>query len=401
MKKKDILFIHQNFPGQFRHVAAYLVKQSEYQVKALGQEQAPGLPDIELARYRVKRGPMPGTHHYIRPMEQAVLTGQAVAEILIQLKRQGFNPTVVIAHPGWGESLFVKEVFPTCKLVHYCEWYYRADGADVGFDPDHRVTLDDRARIRAKNAHQLLALDLCDIGIAPTQWQKSQFPEAYHHKIQVIHEGIDTDLAKPDLNACFTLSNGQVLTRNNSVITYVARNLEPYRGFPQFMHALELAQKQHATIEALIIGGDGVSYGRKPSDAANWREHMSRKVKLDPARTHFLGKLPYHQYLKALQISRAHVYLTYPFVLSWSLLEAIACGAPIIASDTAPVREFINDGENGTLVGFFKTDDIATAMTRQASASNSPYSKPVPAAKSNTIQWIMALGINVNAVTLK
>jgi len=295
-------------------------------------------------------------------MEEAVLSGQASAEVLIKLKRKGFNPTVVIAHPGWGESLFVKDVFPDCKLIHFCEWYYRSDGADAGFDPAYPLTIDDRARIRCKDAHHLLALDMCDIAVAPTHWQKAQFPNAYQDKIQVIHEGIDTQLAKSDPDARFVLTDGRELTRQNPVITYVARNLEPYRGFPQFMRALQQIHAQHPTVETLIIGGDGVSYGRSPPVAANWREHMLGEVRIDPVRTHFMGKLPHARYLQALQISRAHVYLTYPFVLSWSLLEAMACGTPIIASNTAPVREVIQDGKHGTLVDFFDEAALATAV---------------------------------------
>ncbi|MBY0444126.1 MAG: glycosyltransferase family 4 protein, partial [Burkholderiales bacterium] len=291
--------------------------------------------------------------HYVKPLESGVLAGQAVVEVLLDLKKQGFTPDVVIAHPGWGESLFVKDVFPHARLIHYCEWYYAVEGADAGFDPAYPLSLDDRARIRSKNALQLLALEACDLAIAPTNWQKSRFPTEYQNKIEVIHEGIDTSQAKPDLDARFILANGRSLTQQDPVLTYVARNLEPYRGFPQFMRALELVQQQHPTVQTLIVGGDEVSYGSKPKAAANWREKMLAEVNTDPVRTHFLGRLPYQEYLKILQISSAHVYLTYPFVLSWSLLEAMACGCSIIASDTAPVREVIRHGENGMLVDFF------------------------------------------------
>ena len=134
------------------------------------------------------------------------------------------------------------------------------------------------------------------------------------------------------------------------------------------MRALEKLQQQHRGVHAVIVGGDDVSYGKRPKDAKNWREKMLREVKLDPTRTHFLGRLPRPQYIEVLQVSAAHVYLTYPFVLSWSLLEAMACGANIVASNTAPVREVIKHGENGLLGGFFETDQLVRSMGESLSS---------------------------------
>jgi glycosyltransferase involved in cell wall biosynthesis len=216
----------------------------------------------------------------------------------------------------------------------------------------------------SKNALHALNLTQCDAGVTPTQWQKSRHPEIFHPKITVQHEGIDTEGLGPDPNATVTTPSGITLKAGDPVVTYVARNLEPYRGFHIFMRALEKLQQQHKTVHALIVGGDDVSYGKRPTDAPNWREKMLREVKLDATRTHFMGKLPRAQYIKVLQVSRAHVYLTYPFVLSWSLLEAMACGANIIASDTAPVREVVERGVNGTLIDFFDTQAIAQLIER-------------------------------------
>jgi glycosyltransferase involved in cell wall biosynthesis len=272
-------------------------------------------------------------------------------------------------------------VFPNTRLVHYAEWFYNAPaegngldpdwpGADIGFDPEFPVTFDDRARIRAWNALHLLNLENCDAAISPTQWQKAQHPTAYLDKITVAHEGIDTENLGPDPNAAIKLPNmhntGTVLKAGDPVITYVARNLEPYRGFHQFMRALPAIQKEHKTCHTVIVGGDDVSYGRKPEGAKHWRERMLQEVgsQLDPTRTHFLGKVPYEGCKRILQVSAAHVYLTYPFVLSWSMLEAMATGCLVIGSDTAPLHEVIENGVNGWLVSALSTDTLAEKIAQ-------------------------------------
>ncbi len=355
-----LLVLHQNFPGQFGHLVTAWSQRPGWDVRALGRDTAPGLPGFNgLHRYRIARSPHAQQHPYLRTMESAVLHGQQVARVLLEMKKKGFTPDAVLAHPGWGESLFVKDVFPDARLVHYCEWYYNAEGADLGFDPEFPLTFDDRARIRTWNALHALNLTQCDAAVTPTQWQKSRHPEIFHPKITVQHEGIDTEHLEPDRTACIKTPNGTALKAGDPVVTYVARNLEPYRGFHIFMRAREKLQQQHKTVHAVIVGGDKVSYGKRPTDAKTWREKMVREVELDATRTHFMGKLPRAQYVKVLQVSAAHVYLTYPFVLSWSLLEAMACGANVVASDTAPVREVIRDGEHGVLVPFFDADQVA------------------------------------------
>jgi glycosyltransferase involved in cell wall biosynthesis len=241
-----------------------------------------------------------------------------------------------------------------------------ANGPDMGFDPEFPVALDDRLRVSTWRAHHLLALEQCDVAIAPTQWQKSQFPATYQPKIQVLHEGVDIELLGPDPQAQFTLPNGQVLKAGDAVVTYVARNLEPYRGFHVFMRSLPALLAAHPTCQVLIVGGDEVSYGRTPTNARSWREALLREVNIDSSRetgrVHFLGKLPYAQYRRVLQVSAVHIYLTYPFVLSWSLLEALASGCAVVASDTEPVREVIRHGENGLLVDFFDGVQLVQAV---------------------------------------
>ncbi len=366
--KRRILVIHQNFPGQFRHVLAALLGRADVEVIGIGREGAPGMPGTQWLRYTTHRAAAKETHPYCRSFENAVLHGQAVCRLLLQLKDQGFVPDAVLAHPGWGETLYLREVFPTTKLIHLCEWFYDANGPDLGFDPEFPAALDDRLRVSTWRAHHLLALEQCDVAIGPTQWQKSQFPATYQPKIQVLHEGIATDMLGPDPQAQLTLPNGQVLKAGDPVVTYVARNLEPYRGFHVFMRSLPALLAAHPTCQVLIVGGDEVSYGRPPKNARSWREALLREVNIDTSsetgRVHFLGKLPYAQYRRVLQVSAVHVYLTYPFVLSWSLLEALASGCAIVASDTEPVREVIRHGENGWLVDFFDGSHIVDAVQK-------------------------------------
>jgi glycosyltransferase involved in cell wall biosynthesis len=373
-----VLIVHQNFPGQFRHVAKAWSQRPGWTVVGIGRDTARGMPEFEntgrlrLIRYKPHRAVHPEQHHYMRRMEDAVLHGQAVARVLLGLKAEGFKPDVILAHPGWGETLHAKDVFPDARLVHYCEWFYNAPpegngldpdwtGADIGFDPEFPASFDDIARIRVWNALHLANLENCDAAISPTHWQKAQHPKAYQDKITVAHEGIDTENLGPNPKAAIKLPDGTVLKAGDPIITYVARNLEPYRGFHQFMRALPAIQREHKTCHTVIVGGDDVSYGRKPEGARNWREKMLGEVgsQLDPTRTHFLGKVPYEGFKRVLQVSAAHVYLTYPFVLSWSMLEAMATGCLVIGSDTVPVRETLEDGVSGRLVNLLKPREIS------------------------------------------
>ncbi|PZW46120.1 hypothetical protein F469_01998 [Pseudomonas sp. URMO17WK12:I2] len=354
-----VLFIHQNFPGQFRHIALNLARRADTEVLAIGREQAPGLPGVKLLRYTPHRKASPQTHPYVRSFEDGVLHGQQVLRLLLDLKAKGYQPDVVIAHPGWGESLFVKEAFPSARLIHFCEYYYQARGADAGFDPEFPFDANGAASIRTRNALHLLNLENCDQAITPTHWQRSLHPAAYRDGIQVIHEGIDLAGLGYDPEATLELPTGQVLKAGQPIVTYVARNLEPYRGFHSFMRALPTILETHPSCQVVVVGGDDVSYGSRPKDATNWRSKLLAENSFDRSRVHFLGKLPYSTYKRVLQVSATHIYLTYPFVLSWSLLEAMASGCLIIGSDTAPVREVIQDGHNGVLVDFFDSGQIA------------------------------------------
>jgi glycosyltransferase involved in cell wall biosynthesis len=365
-----LLIVHQNFPGQFRRIGHSWAQQPGWDVLGLGAAKAPGMPSVRWLGYKLSREVSPHQHPYLRQMEDAVLHGQAAARVMLKLKQQGYRPDAILAHPGWGETLYVRDIFPDARLIHFCEWFYGTPDADIGFDPEFPSNFDTLAKLRTWNALHTLNLEHCDVGVSPTQWQRSRHPATYLPKIQLAHEGIDTDLLRPDPTAQLKLPDGTVLKAGDPVLTYVARNLEPYRGFHHFMRTLERVQKAHPRVQTLIVGGDDVSYGGKPQGAANWREKMLAEVKLDATRTHFLGKLPYDAYRRVLQVSAAHLYLTYPFVLSWSMLEAMASGCLVIGSRTGPVQEVIDDGVNGLLVDFFDhgamADRIVAALDNQA-----------------------------------
>jgi glycosyltransferase involved in cell wall biosynthesis len=355
----NLLIIHQNFPGQFRHVALTAHSRPDVTVVAIGRDTAPGVQGIKLFRYQPIRKQSHYTHSYLHQYENAVVDGQQVFLLLKGLKQKGYRPDVILAHPGWGETLFVKDVYPDAPLINFCEYYYHSTGADMGFDPEFPCAPDASSRIRPLNSMHLLNLEQCDIGIAPTSWQRSLFPSAYHSKIQVIHEGISIEATEPAPITSVKLPSGQVLETGQPIVTYVARNLEPYRGFHSFMRSIPYIQAVCPDAQIVIVGGDGVSYGRLPIGFDSWRAKLLAELEIDLSRVYFTGKLPYETYRAVLQVSEVHVYLTYPFVMSWSLLEAMASECVVIGSDTAPVREVIVDGVNGLLVDFFDAEAIA------------------------------------------
>jgi glycosyltransferase involved in cell wall biosynthesis len=363
-----LLVVHQNFPGQFRHLLADWSRRPGWAVVGLGRDSAPGLPPqpgLQQLRYLLHRGVHEGQHRYLRRMEDAVLHGQATARAMLALQRRGWTPDVIVAHPGWGETLYAKEVFPKARLVHFCEWFYRTEGADMGFDAEFPLSFDDRARVTTWNALHLLNLSLADALVSPTQWQADQHPAPYRERIQVIHEGIQLDGLAPDPAAQFSVDGGPTFRVGDPLLTYVARNLEPYRGFHVLMRTLPELQRRHPEMHTVLVGGDEVSYGRKPEGAASWRAKLLAELdgQLDLSRLHFVGRVPYARYQQLLQVSRAHVYLSYPFVASWSLLEAQALGARLVVSDTAPVREVVEGCSNCRRFPFFDRAALADAVS--------------------------------------
>ncbi|MHB8562374.1 MAG: glycosyltransferase family 4 protein [Acidiferrobacteraceae bacterium] len=357
-----LLCVHQNFPGQYLHLVRHLAAQPGHEVVFLTQRRDATLPGVRKIVYQPHRPVTAGVHHYLRETEAGVLNAQAVARAALDLKRSGFVPDLLLGHNGWGEIWYLKEVFPATPLIGYFEFFYHLHGADVDFDPATPPGFDSGPRIRTKNLGNLLALETVDAGQCPTRWQQSGYPARYQPLLHVVHEGIDTDQVAPDPHARLPLPPGaRVLTPDDEVVTYVARNLEPYRGFPSFLRSLPAVLARRPKAQVLIVGGDDVSYGPALPNGATYRAQLCAELgdALDPARVHFLGKVPYPTFLRILQVSTVHVYLTAPFVLSWSMLEAMAAGCVVVGSRTAPVEEVIRDGENGWLVDFFSPTDIA------------------------------------------
>ena len=373
----NILFIHQNFPGQFKFLSPALVKQG-HSVRAMTMQKNDAMQwqGVQLVNYTSKRSSTPNVHPWVSDFETKTIRAEACFKTALQMKQQGYTPDVIVAHHGWGESLFLKEVWPEAKLGIYCEFFYHQHGADVGFDPEFPATDEGEVcRLRLKNLNNLLHFEIADAGISPTYWQASTFPEPFKNKISVVHDGIDTQAVAPNSAVSLTLkmATGQdlVLTRKDEVITFVNRNLEPYRGYHTFMRALPQLLKERPNARVLLVGADDVSYGARPDaakyGAAKWRDIFANEVRgqisdADWQRVHFLGQLPYHFFIPLLQLSTVHVYLTYPFVLSWSLLEAMSAGCAIVASDTEPLREAIVHNETGMLVNFFDPAALAQSV---------------------------------------
>jgi len=358
----NVAFVHQNFPGQFKHLAPHLAKAG-HTVRALGIE-GPGLPGIDLRRYKPARATSRHTHPWAQEFETKVIRGEACAAAALALKNEGFVPHVIVANPGWGESLFLKDVWPQAKMLALIEFFYAAQGLDFDFDPEfHQPDPVRDAKLRAKNAHLLMALADMDCGLSPTEFQKSTVPLAFRDRIRVIFDGIDTGVVRPDSGATLQVA-GRTLRAGDEVLTFVNRNLEPYRGYHIFMRALPaiLDARPHAV--ALIVGGDGVSYGAAAPEGKTWKQIFLDEMKdrLPLERVHFTGRLPYAEYLKVLQASACHVYLTYPFVLGWSCIEALAAGCLVVGSRTPPVQEAIEHGRNGLLVDFFDTRVLAQTV---------------------------------------
>ena len=372
-----ILFIHQNFPGQFKHLAPALSSRG-HEVKALAiQNRSVQIPGVEVFYYKLNRVNGHNIHPWVIEFETKIIRAEACFEACQILKSNGYRPDVIIAHPGWGESLFVKDVWSEAKLGIYSEFYYSHEGVDVNFDPEFESNHDAEAsRFRIKNINNSLHFEIADAGISPTAWQASTYPPIYRRKIKVVHDGIDTNILQKKTNAEVAIQERGAtlnLSQKDEVVTFVSRNLEPYRGYHILMRALPTLLSTRPNLRILIVGAEGAGYGAKPDEKKygneSWKSIYFEEIKNELTqaqitRIHFMGQVQYEKYLNILSISTVHVYLTYPFVLSWSLLESMSLGCAIVASDTAPVKEVIENGIHGVLTDFFDSERLAIEIEK-------------------------------------
>jgi glycosyltransferase involved in cell wall biosynthesis len=355
-----VLFIHQNFPGQYSHIAKRLAEDRDNEVVALAVNRRPTPDNLRVIYYHPQRGSSPRIHPFAADFETKMIRAEAAARAAQKLKTDGFFPDVICAHPGWGEVLFIPDVWPAVPIITYFEYYYRAIGSDINFDREFPNAPEQAWATRSKNATLLLSLELSTKCVTPTLWQASQIPKEFVDRLHVIHDGIDTSRVRPRPAIIKLASMEHDFTAEDEIVTFINRNLEPYRGYHSFMRALPLILGERPNAHAIIVGGDGTSYGARPVEGT-WKARFLREVsdRLDLSRVHFVGNLSYPIYLDLLNVSRVHVYLTYPFVLSWSMLEAMATECLVVGSRTPPVTEVIEDGINGILADFFSPDEIA------------------------------------------
>lgn len=356
-----ILFAHSSFPAQFAHLAATLGSDPSHEVVFLTSTATRQIPGVKRRIIEATRKASQSTHHYLQPLETAVLLGQAAFRECQNLMQQGFRPDVIYAHAGFGPGLFLRDAFPNVPLIGYFEWFYRSEQSDADFLARRGLSADNRLRIRMRNAGILTELLQCDRGVCPTAFQRSQFPEEFQRKLVTLHDGVDTIFFRP---AVETAARQRLpimdVPKDAAIVTYTARGLEPYRGFPQFMQALACIQQRNRDVHAVIAGCDRVFYSPPAPAGTTYKEMMLKRLpQLDRRRLHFVDFLSLKEYRAVLQASSVHVYLTVPFVLSWSLIEAMATGCAIVASDTPPVREVVQDTESGLLADFHDPEAIA------------------------------------------
>lgn len=352
----NILLMHRSFPSQLKYPAIVLGNDPNNLIMFITNDNKNQMEGVHKLTYHIKKKKAPDGLLSLRDFEEAIFHGEQAADLAIQIKKQGITPDIIIGH-SWGPTLFIKEIFPNTPFIGYFEWYNKYENS-VG-DFGKTLSLAEKASIKFTNSH--IIQDLCDAdaGISPTHWQKSQFPEHFRDKIEVIFDGVDPRFFKPDKDAKLIVPESNLeFSAKDEIITYATRGMEPNRGFPQFMEAASKLQKLRPNAHIVIAGKDEAFYDDQ-IEKVTYKQQMLDKFDFDMSRLHFVGSLSYYEYVKLLQISSVHIYLTKPFFLSWSCVEAMSTGCCIVASSTPPVKEFIKDNYNGLLVDFFDTDELA------------------------------------------
>lgn len=384
-----LLFVHQNYPGQYRQLVEWLVAQGGHEIVFLTQRKGvSSTPGIRVVQYAPHRIPAKDAYALSRYWEECTGSGYGAALACQTLRDEGFTPDVILGHVGWGELTFTKIVWPEVPVLGYFEYFFLAKGGSVGFDPEFPANPATPFVMHARNAVNFANIETVDLGQSPTLWQRDTYPDSFHSKIYTCHDGIRTDRLLPDPAASVRLDRlGRAVTREDEIFTYMARNMEPTRGFHVFMRALPHILDSRPNARALIIGGNAVSYGRESEEAGGYRAVMEKELgdRVDWNRVHFLGRVPYTDYQSVMQVSRCHIYLTVPFVLSWSLLECMSMQATIVASDVAPVREAIRHGETGLLVDFFQPEALASQVC-EVLANPGDYAHLGPAARAHAVE---------------
>jgi glycosyltransferase involved in cell wall biosynthesis len=359
------LFVHQNFPGQYLHLLRLLVRDPSNEVVFISEPNPNRIDGVRRVMYHAPKPDQEAMHPAARDFDLAARRADLVAGMAANLKRLGFSPDIILGHHGWGELLNLPDIWPDSPMLGYFEFYYSTIGQDVDYDPEFPVGSDRFLRIRAMNHVNHLALALGQHGQTPTQWQLTRYPAWAQKQIRLIREGAKLDVCRPDpavRRAPFALGDFQVAPEEK-LVTYVARNLEPYRGFHTMIRALADLHAARPDVKVVMVGGDEVSYGSRLV-GTTWRQHFQAEQagKYDASRVLFPGQIQYDDYLRLLQRSDAHVYLTYPFVASWSLREAMACGCAIVAADVESVAEFITHGRNGLMVSGLDPKAVARTV---------------------------------------
>lgn len=359
-----VLFVHNNFPAQFRDLAQTLVARG-VPCLAVGQDHAGNLAGVRTARYNLQRGSTPGIFPLAVRAEADLIRGRSAYDAARALKLEGWDPQVIVGHPGWGEMTFLGDLFPDAKQIAFAEFWYHGRGYDVGFDTEFFPDDDPEQafRVHAKNAVMALSYAAADAIVAPTEFQANAMPAAFRQRTRVIHEGVDVEAIRPAPADPFPLEDGRVIAPGTPVITHVNNNMEPLRGLHILARALPRLLAEVPDAQVILIGDPARRpYGGAAPDGRTWTEVIFEGVDCDPRRVHLLGRVPHQRMLAALRLGAAHVYYTYPFVLSWSLAEAMASGCYVIGSDTPPLHDAIEDGVNGRLLPFFDVEALSEAI---------------------------------------
>jgi glycosyltransferase involved in cell wall biosynthesis len=391
-----ICFVHQYFPGQFKRLARHFVDEG-HDVIAFHRGLTDGrsssqIDGVRLIKYGQKLAEQPETGA-LDAVEWFIRESADLATIAEELRvEESWRPDIVYSHTGWGRAAYLHDVFTRAKHVKYCEWFYNNRASSTEFLHPGGRALPYRMATSTLNLPILGDIVAAHQLIAPTEWQKAQFPLAMRNNIEVVPDGIDMEFFKPRPDAAFALPDGRTLSRKDRIVTYATRGADPFRGFGQFIEALGRLQARDPQVEAIILGDRKIYYGAGHGSETHFDEVIA-KAEIDPARTHFLGKLDYEAYRDVLQVSSAHVYLTVPFVLSWSFLEAMATGCAVIGSDTAPIAEFVIDGENGLLANFFDTEELTERIAEMLDAGPRAEAMRLKARETIQQRWSSEIAI--------